>query len=510
MKFNLLLLATLPIAMYSQETYTKTTEELPNTFTSWSKNVRKFDNKSKLFSDWSIGVGGGAPFMVHSDIQSFHKGKVNWGWNAYIELEKQISHTFGIMFQYQLGKSTQQAFLREDYNVGNAYTKYHQVNVLGDLNLTNLMRRVDNESHYRWNLHAYAGIGLMSYKAEVLDQSKRWNNGRGPIHQDLDLASFFYQGGMGLKYKLNSRIDLEARAMYIISGDDEFDGGGWESDAIKTHSDGSPTPRAIDNPYNYIQKNTTDNMFIFNLGVGIKLGKSNNVDYRTHLAWYSPINRAYSVINQKANEPLNIEVCASGDKDNDGVCDDWDGQLDTPGGARVDGAGVALDTDLDGVIDRDDKCVTVPGAIDNAGCPIEKLEQKNTEVAKKNTDLLIQEINKEFEGIEFALNKDIIRPQSFGKLDNAAAIIKTLSPDSNYLVIGCTDTRASEKYNQILSQKRAAAVVKYLVDKGVSKSMLTPEGRGEKDLKYPECDPAEKCPEWKNEANRRVYFDIRK
>ena len=40
--------------------------------------------------------------------------------------------------------------------------------------------------------------------------------------------------------------------------------------------------------------------------------------------------------------------------------------------------------------------------------------------------------------------------------------------------------------------------------------MLTPEGRGEKDLKYPECDPAEKCPEWKNEANRRVYFDIRK
>ena len=102
------------------------------------------------------------------------------------------------------------------------------------------------------------------------------------------------------------------------------------------------------------------------------------------------------------------------------------------------------------------------------------------------------------------------RPQSFGKLDNAAAIIKTLSPDSNYLVIGCTDTRASEKYNQILSQKRATAVVKYLVDKGVSKSMLTPEGRGEKDLKYPECDPAEKCPEWKNEANRRVYFDIRK
>jgi len=227
------------------------------------------------------------------------------------------------------------------------------------------------------------------------------------------------------------------------------------------------------------------------------------VDYRTHLAWYSPINRAYSVINQKANEPLNIEVCASGDKDNDGVCDDWDRQLDTPAGARVDGAGVALDTDLDGVIDRDDKCVTVPGAIDNEGCPV------SPTLINRKSGKTVKEITKEFEGIEFALNKDIIRPQSFDKLNNAAEILKTMSPDDRFLVVGCTDVRASENYNQVLSQKRAAAVVKYLVEKGVPASMLVPEGRGEKDLKYPECDPAEKCPEWKNEANRRVYFEVK-
>ena len=39
-------------------------------------------------------------------------------------------------------------------------------------------------------------------------------------------------------------------------------------------------------------------------------------------------------------------------------------------GARVDGAGVALDTDLDGVIDLHDKCVTVPGPVENQGCPV--------------------------------------------------------------------------------------------------------------------------------------------
>lgn len=29
------------------------------------------------------------------------------------------------------------------------------------------------------------------------------------------------------------------------------------------------------------------------------------------------------------------------------------------------------------------------------------------------------------------------------------------------------------------------------------------------DSKYVECDPATKCSEWKNEANRRVYFVAR-
>lgn len=40
------------------------------------------------------------------------------------------------------------------------------------------------------------------------------------------LGSMFFQAGSGLKYKLNNRFDLEARAMYVMTGDDEFDGGG--------------------------------------------------------------------------------------------------------------------------------------------------------------------------------------------------------------------------------------------------------------------------------------------
>ncbi|MEJ8606997.1 OmpA family protein, partial [Riemerella anatipestifer] len=164
--------------------------------------------------------------------------------------------------------------------------------------------------------------------------------------------------------------------------------------------------------------------------------------------------------------------------------------------ARVDGAGVALDVDLDGVIDLYDKCVTVPGPVSNNGCPEESQQ--------------VKEVNRDFEGIEFALNSDVIRPQSFGKLDNAANIIKGMGLSKQYLVVvGATDTRGSASYNLNLSKRRANSVVKYLVNKGVSASVLKAEGRGKNDLKYPECNPATKCPEWKNEANRRVYFEVK-
>ena len=70
--------------------------------------------------------------------------------------------------------------------------------------------------------------------------------------------------------------------------------------------------------------------------------------------------------------------------------------------------------DLDGVIDLNDACVTVPGLAKNKGCPY--LVDETLEI--------IEEINR-FEGIEFELNKDVIRVQSYAKLDNAAEVIKS-------------------------------------------------------------------------------------
>ena len=482
----------LPIAIYAQDSISVASqEEYPNTFSSGSANVQKFTNEARRFNDWSVSVGGGAAFMAFSDLTSFYNEDVDFGWNAYVSIDKQISHTFGLSIQYQMGKTKQRGQLPgyegQLAGVANAWTKYRQVSLIGDVNFSNLLRRVDNRSPYRWALHGYAGIGVQGYETELIDQNaSRWSTSppRVPlmIDQKLGIASFFYQGGLGLKYKVSKLVDVELRTMYIKSGDDEFDGGGDLSR--------EEVPAVI--AYNAINDTKTDDMFTVNLGLSFKLGK-----HISHLAWHDPLQEVYYRASVLENDDTELVVCEKGDNDNDGVCDDWDRQLDTPAGARVDGAGVALDMDLDGVIDLYDQCVTVPGPVENNGCPT---------VAPAPKVDLVDEINKDFQGIEFELNSAKIRTQSFDKLNHAADIIKTLDQNAQFLVVGATDTRGSDTYNQTLSQKRATAVVEYLTGKGVKSGMLTAEGRGEKDLKYPECEPATKCPEWKNEANRRVYF----
>ncbi len=367
MKLNLLLALALPIAFYAQSNsdIANTTGDYPNAFSSGSANIHPFDNSSRLFSDWSISVGGGGAFMQTADVNSFYDGKVNFGWNAYASIDKQITHTFGLSAQYAMGKTNQKALLPGAAGVAagvaTAYTEYKQVALLGDVNLSNLMRRTDNNSNFKWALHAYGGVGLQGYKTLLLDNDMSRNSVSPPripiiIDQKIGLDTFFYQVGTGLKYNASKLIDVELRAMYIISGDDSFDGGGFGKDSRPA--------------YNAIARSTSDNMLTVNLGLSFKLGKQDS-----HLAWVDPLQNINGRIYTLDNMVTDFVVCKKGDMDNDGVCDDWDRELDTPAGARVDGAGVALDMDLDGVIDLYDKCVTVPGPIENDGCPINVITQ---------------------------------------------------------------------------------------------------------------------------------------
>lgn len=83
-------------------------------------------------------------------------------------------------------------------------------------------------------------------------------------------------------------------------------------------------------------------------------------------------------------------------------------------------------------------------------------------------------------GVEFALNSAVLLPRSKATLDGAVQTLQN-NPDINAEVAGYTSSTGTAAYNLKLSQRRAEAVMKYLVDHGISSSRLTAKGYGEAD-----------------------------
>ncbi|MEZ4424412.1 MAG: OmpA family protein [Gemmatimonadota bacterium] len=102
-------------------------------------------------------------------------------------------------------------------------------------------------------------------------------------------------------------------------------------------------------------------------------------------------------------------------------------------------------------------------------------------------------------GILFDFNSDRLRPESTPTLQS---ILTTLEQhgDLSLAIEGHTDSSGEEEYNQQLSERRAAAVVAWLVDNGVAGGRLSAVGRGE-------TEPvADNATEAGRQQNRRVVL----
>ncbi|MFA7272305.1 MAG: OmpA family protein [Crocinitomicaceae bacterium] len=83
----------------------------------------------------------------------------------------------------------------------------------------------------------------------------------------------------------------------------------------------------------------------------------------------------------------------------------------------------------------------------------------------------------QIENLYFESGSDVIKSEAYPNLDKLANILK-MNPDVKIAVHGHTDITGNREANVTLSQKRAAAVKKYLTDKGVNGSNVTSEGHG--------------------------------
>ncbi len=159
------------------------------------------------------------------------------------------------------------------------------------------------------------------------------------------------------------------------------------------------------------------------------------------------------------------EKTTDADSDGDGVPDRLDKCPNTPNGVKVDEKGCPLDRDGDGVPDYKDKCPDVKGIPENDGCPAV------TEDAKKVLEQALK-------GITFETGKDIIQKSSYPTLDNVVKVMKD-NPAYKLQINGYTDNRGKPEVNKTLSEKRATAVMNYLISHGIDAGRLKSAGFGQ-------------------------------
>jgi OOP family OmpA-OmpF porin len=181
------------------------------------------------------------------------------------------------------------------------------------------------------------------------------------------------------------------------------------------------------------------------------------------------------------------------DKDADTIPDAQDACPDVPGVADPEPKpnGCPPDKDGDTILDKDDACPDVPGQANpdpaKNGCPLVVLTAKAIEINEQ---------------VHFEYNKANILPDSDTLLTAVAQVLKDHPEIKKISIEGHTDNKGAPAYNATLSQKRADAVMKWLVDHGIEKKRMSAKGFGQtKPIADNKTDEG-------REKNRRVEFKI--
>lgn len=197
--------------------------------------------------------------------------------------------------------------------------------------------------------------------------------------------------------------------------------------------------------------------------------------------------------------PAGARVDALGcpiDGDGDGVYDGIDRCPGTPPGAEVDATGCPVDSDSDGVFDGIDVCPNTPAnlKVDATGCPIEVTE---TDTQLLNTGMI------RTSAIRFASGSWEITDDSTSTLEE---IGQTLAqwPQLRIEIGGHTDSQGADAFNQELSEKRAQAVLDYLLTNypGIQGQQFSVKGYGES------TPITDNSTEVGRSINRRVEFRV--
>jgi outer membrane protein OmpA-like peptidoglycan-associated protein len=108
--------------------------------------------------------------------------------------------------------------------------------------------------------------------------------------------------------------------------------------------------------------------------------------------------------------------------------------------------------------------------------------------------------------IYFDLDKSFIREDATIQLDRMVTVLKKY-PHMNLAMDSHADSRASDNYNDALSNRRVKSTTQYLIDQGIQPDRLTQYYFGERNL-VNDCGNDALCTEAQHQFNRRTEFEI--
>lgn len=223
-------------------------------------------------------------------------------------------------------------------------------------------------------------------------------------------------------------------------------------------------------------------------------------------------------VNDKDNKtPKGVKVYPDGtaiDTDGDGVADYMDSEKISPC-KEVDASGKSKDGDMDGVADCQDKEPnTAKGAQVDANGKTINVEGGNeaapaapgTKPASGSsstgtTPKASAGVAAGLPSVFFEMNSSTVSYKNYPALTQVAQYLKA-NPSAKLVLVGNSDKVGSAEYNKKLSEKRAQAVVDYLVkNNGVDKSRLSVVAKGAEEPISTKRN---------SEQNRRVDFMLSK
>lgn len=480
----------------------------------WRMGKYKYSSKPKHATELGIHLGH---FHINGDVPS----DLPSGFGVGLHLRRAFNYVFswraGIQYSQAAGLDGRESnmitiiydnngmkfpgYKNSDY----MYRSFKARNIQGSVELiTNIGNLLFHKPRNKWNF--YAGIGLGVTNADVrmnyFNGDKAYDFGevlgtkntrakRAKIKEIMDdsyetsaennrnvtgllfdngfiIPSFV--GSVAVSRKINKRVNVSLEHQFWAQDFDK-----WDGHSYRTRLD---------------QTNDSDNAHYTNVRIGINLGNFNKVT--EPLYWLNPVDGAFSDIASLKQRP----VFDLTDTDKDGVIDMLDQEINSVEGCPVDTRGITLDSDGDGIPDCKDKEPYSPPGYDvdaqgvaNVPNPgylkegdVNKIVDTKLEGVKSTLAANSGCGNWFLPMIHFDLDKYYIKPEYYGQLHHVAQVMRKC-PNICVSVIGHTDSRNSNDYNQVLSFNRATAAINYLVSNyGISRDRLKLMYGGEEQL----------------------------